>query len=422
MLGKVFEMMSDEINLSTTLPLMKKIFYLITICSVFWTCSNAQTANKPAVKAPIRTGAEQIELYLPEMRGLRVAVVGNQTTRIGATHLVDTLISSGIQVVKVFAPEHGFRGNAGAGETIRDGKDSKTGLPIISLYGKNKKPTAEMLADVDVVIFDIQDVGARFYTYISTMHYVMESVAESKKKMIILDRPNPNGFYIDGPVLEPKYKSFVGMHPIPVVHGCTVGELAQMINGEKWLQGGLTCDVKIIPCKNYDHNELYSLPVAPSPNLPNMASVYLYPSLCWFEGTIVSVGRGTDLPFQCIGYPGNTTGTFHFTPKDIPGVVTNAPHKGKECTGHNLQEFGEFYITASKQLYLDWITGMYESCSDKKTFFNADGFFDKLAGTDKLRLQIIAGTKKEDIRKTWEADLQSYKQMRKKYLLYTDFE
>jgi len=428
MLGKVFEKMCLEMNLSTTLRYMYKYYYLLIISSLFWTCSEAQT---PSTNAPIQTrvsdsklatGSQRMDLYLPDLQGKRVAIVGNQTSRIGQTHLVDTLISKGINVVKVFAPEHGFRGDAGAGETIRDGKDSKTGLPLISLYGKNKKPNAAMLVDVDVIVFDIQDVGARFYTYISTMHYVMEAAAENKKQVIVLDRPNPNGFYVDGPKLDLKYKSFVGMHPIPVVHGCTIGELALMINGEKWLAGEIVCDLKVISCDNYNHSDLYSLPIAPSPNLPNMASIYLYPSLCWFEGTVVSVGRGTELPFQSIGYPGNKTGKFHFTPKDIFGIVTDPPHEGKECTGHNLKEFGDFYITASGQIYLDWIVGMYESASDKSKFFNSSDFFDKLAGSDVMRKQIIAATSMEDIRKSWQSDLRTYKAMRKKYLLYEDFE
>lgn len=407
---------------------MYRYYYLLLLSSLFWTCGHAQTAetrtpvNAGITQKTMITGAERTELYVPFLSGKRVAIVGNQTTRIGNTHLVDTLIAMGVNVVKVFAPEHGFRGDAGAGETIRDGRDSKTGLPLISLYGKNKKPSAAMLADTDIIIFDIQDVGARFYTYISTMHYVMEAAAENNKEVIVLDRPNPNGFYIDGPVLDLKYKSFVGMHPIPVVHGCTVGELAGMINGEKWLTGGVECKLKVIPCSNYEHKDLYTLPVAPSPNLPSMASVYLYPSLCWFEGTIVSVGRGTNLPFQCIGYPGNKTGKFHFTPRDIAGVAIDPPHEGKECTGHNLEEFGEFYITASGQLYLDWIAGMYESAVDKSAFFNSPEFFDKLAGSDVLRKQIIAGKSKEDIRKSWQEGLTEYKTMRKKYLLYTDFE
>ena len=279
-----------------------------------------------------------------------------------------------------------------------------------------------MLKGLDLVIFDIQDVGARFYTYISTMHYVMEACAESNIPVIVLDRPNPNGFYIDGPVLDMKYQSFVGMHPIPVVHGCTVGELAGMINGEGWLKGGIQCKLTVISCENYSHLDLYNLPVAPSPNLPTMSSIYLYPSLCWFEGTEVSVGRGTDLPFQVIGFPGNSTGRYEFTPRDIPGVAMDPPHEGKVCKGHNLREFGDFYITSSREIYLEWIVGMYENAPDKGAFFTNTKHFDQLAGTDIFRKQLQEGKTVSDIRKSWATDIQNYKLIRKKYLLYTDFE
>ena len=255
-------------------------------------------------KTTIKVGSEMFDQYLPIIKEKRVAIIGNQTSTVGSIHLVDTLLSLGIDVKKVFAPEHGFRGNADAGEKVTDGKDSKTGLPILSLYGrKNRKPSVEKLLDVDVVIFDIQDVGARFYTYISTMHYAMEACAEQHKKMIILDRPNPNGFYVDGPILKNGNESFVGMHPVPIVHGMTIGEYGQMINGEKWLANGVQCDLLVVECQNYEHSDFYELPIKPSPNLPNMASIYLYPSLCLFEGTNVSIGRGTQKPFQMIGSP-----------------------------------------------------------------------------------------------------------------------
>jgi uncharacterized protein YbbC (DUF1343 family) len=373
-------------------------------------------------KKTILSGASRTEEYLPLLKGKQIAVIANQTSRIGKTHLVDTLLAFGVNVQCVFAPEHGFRGDAGAGETIRDGKDPKTGLPVFSLYGKNKKPTAGQLSKTDVIVFDIQDVGARFYTYISTMHYAMEAAAELGKEFIVLDRPNPNGFYIDGPVLDTNYRSFVGMHPIPVVHGCTVGELAQMINGEKWLKGEKTCKLTVITCQNYIHEEVYELPVPPSPNLPNMAAVYLYPSLCFFEGTVVSVGRGTDLPFQCIGYPGNTTGTFAFTPADKPGVAMDPPHEGKTCHGHSLAAFGSFYFRSSHMLYLDWLTGLYEASADKDKFFSQAAFFDKLAGTDRLRNQVIQGMSPAEIRATWQPELERYRAMRKAYLLYPESE
>lgn len=408
---------------------MIRLIFAMFIALVCASCSQAQPTNQTVkvstpleVNPSIVTGAECTKEYLPHLEGKRVAVVANQTTVIGKNHLVDSLLSLKVNVVKVFAPEHGFRGDAEAGATIKNGRDVKTGLPLISLYGKNKKPTSEMLIDVDVLLFDIQDVGARFYTYISTMHYVMEAAAENNKEVLILDRPNPNGFYIDGPVLDLKHQSFVGMHPIPVVHGCTVGELAAMIQGEGWLKDGKRCKLTVISCKNYKHADLYNLPIKPSPNLPNMSAVYLYPSLCWFEGTTVSVGRGTELPFQCIGYPRNPSGKFEFTPRDIPGVATDPPHKGQLCKGHNLHDFGAFYITSSRQLYLDWTIGLYEVCIDKSTFFNANLFFDKLAGTDKVRKQIMAGATQEQLRQSWQEELVTYKKMRAKYLLYTDYE
>jgi uncharacterized protein YbbC (DUF1343 family) len=370
----------------------------------------------------ILVGADQPNAYLPLLRNKRVGVVANQTSTTAGMHLVDYLLAQDVEVKKVFAPEHGFRGDAGAGEHIADGKDGKTGLPLVSLYGKNEKPSADMLKDLDVILFDIQDVGARFYTYISTLHYVMEAAAENKKSVIVLDRPNPNGFYIDGPVLKKEFQSFVGMDAIPVVHGCTVGELAQMMNGEGWLKGSVICDLKVITCTNYSHSDYYELPIQPSPNLPNMSSVYLYPSLCFFEGTTVSVGRGTAYPFQCIGYPGNTTGTYTFTPLDKPGIAMNPPHEGVQCTGHLLSEFGSFYFQNNKGLYLEWLIGLYQASNSKATFFTNARFFDKLAGTDQLRLAIEAGKSKDEIIATWQADLTAFKTLRKKYLLYPDFE
>ncbi len=389
---------------------------------LFMSCSSGQLLTGDRYNRNITVGAARTQLYLGELKGKRVGIVANQTSLIGRTHIVDSLLSLGIELKKVFAPEHGFRGDSGAGETILDGKDTKTGLPLISLYGKNKKPSAEMIQDLDILVFDIQDVGARFYTYISTMHYVMEAAAEQGKKVIVLDRPNPNGFYVDGPVLQPEFRSFVGMHPISVVHGLTVGELALMINGEKWLNNGMQCDLSVIPCDGYKHSDLYELPVRPSPNLPNMASVYLYPSICWFEGTAISVGRGTDKPFQLIGYPGCSTGKSEFTPKDIPGIATDPPHEGKACKGHDLEEFGLTFIVTSKALYLDWTKGMYDEYPDKKGFFTSPEFFDKLAGSDQLRKQLASGFSVSDMKKSWQKDLGDYKEKRKKYLLYPDFE
>ncbi len=367
----------------------------------------------------IITGAEQFERYVPQLTGKRVAVVANQTSVVGNIHLVDTLLAKGVNVVKVFAPEHGFRGKADAGEHVKNDIDVKTGLPIISLYGKNKKPSAHQLHDVDAVVFDIQDVGARFYTYISTMHYVMEACAENVKEFWVLDRPNPNGFYIDGPVLKKKFKSFVGMHPIPVVHGLTVGELAMMINGEKWLKNGIECDLKVVSCENYTHKDLYQLPIKPSPNLPNMSAVFLYPSLCFFEGTVISVGRGTDKPFQVFGHPLLTNTTYDFVPVAMPGAA-NPKLKGEVCHGFDLSEFGLKEMPKYKGLYLNWLINAYKNYPKKEEFFN-EQFFDLLAGTDQLRLQIIEGKTEKEIKQSWQEDLNAYKQLRKKYLLYEDF-
>ncbi|MFM7725998.1 MAG: exo-beta-N-acetylmuramidase NamZ domain-containing protein, partial [Flavobacteriales bacterium] len=289
----------------------------------------------PAANLPV-CGAAQIERYMPELHGKHVGLVANQTSRIGQTHLVDTLLRLGVDIKAVFAPEHGFRGEAGAGEHISDGKDPITGIPVLSLYGKTKKPTAEMLKGIDVIVFDIQDVGARFYTYISTLHYVLEAAAEHHLKVIVLDRPNPNGYYMDGPVLEMKYASFVGMHPIPIVHGLTIGELTGMILGEHWLEKNP--DVVVIPCVGYSHEMTYPLPVRPSPNLPNNHAIALYPSLCWFEGTEVSLGRGTDAPFQIIGFPDCNAGSYAFTPRDLPGVAPHPPFENKICRGLDLRQ------------------------------------------------------------------------------------
>ncbi len=368
----------------------------------------------------ITVGAARTALYLPLLEGKRVAVVANQTSVFNGAHLVDVLIAKKVDLKKVFAPEHGFRGQADAGEVLEDGRDRKTGIPVISLYGKNKKPSATQLADVDVVLFDIQDVGARFYTYISTMHYVMEACVEQGKSFIVLDRPNPNGFYVDGPILEEAQKSFVGMHPVPIVHGMTVGEYAHMINGEGWLDGALTCDLTVITCTGYDHNSNYELPIAPSPNLPNMSAIFMYPTLCLFEGTIVSVGRGTAKQFQIIGFPSLDSGSFRFTPKPMPGAK-QPKYKGEECRGFDLSTFGEFYMRNTKRIYLFWIINIYEDLDDaqKADFFIP--FFDKLAGTTSLRAQIEAGRSVEEIQASWQEGIEAFKITRSRYLLYKDF-
>ncbi len=370
-------------------------------------------------EAKIITGAEQTAAYLSLIKNKKVSLVVNQTSTIGKKHLVDSLLSLKINIHSIFAPEHGFRGDHSAGEHIQNTIDTKTGLHVISLYGAHKKPTVDDLKETDIVIFDIQDVGARFYTYISTLHYVMEACAEQNKELIIFDRPNPNGHYVDGPVLDMKFQSFVGMHPVPVVHGMTIGEYAQMINGEKWLKDGIQCNLKIITMKSYTHDSLYKLPVRPSPNLPNMESVYLYPSLCFFEGTSYSLGRGTDKPFQCVGKPGLTTGDYRFTPKSIPGIADHPPHEGKQCRGFLLDKFAMNYIQGSGKLYLFWLIDLYKNDPDKEKFFTE--FFDKLAGNDQLRKDIIAGLSAGEIRGHWIKDLNHFKTIRTKYLLYPDF-
>lgn len=365
----------------------------------------------------IVTGAERMERYLPFLQGKRVAVASNHTGTVGRSHIVDTLLSAGVTVVKVFAPEHGFRGTADAGEHVTNEQDARTGLPIVSLYGRNKKPTAQQLADVDVVLFDIQDVGVRFYTYISTLHYVMEACAENGKALIVLDRPDPNGFYVDGPVLDTAFRSFVGMHPVPLVHGMTIGEYANMINGEGWLKLGVKCDLQVITCIGYDHTVHYDLPIRPSPNLPNMAAVYLYPSLGLFEGTMVSVGRGTEQPFQCIGFPGWSKGDFAFTPRSMPGAK-DPPYKDTTCNGLDLREYGEFITRLEPRVHLEWLIATYGAARDRSRFFTP--FFDRLAGGKALREAVMRGESEEGIRASWEPGLKKFGAVRKKYLLYKD--
>ena len=359
------------------------------------------------VEAQFRLGAEQTQLYLPILEAKKVAMVGNQSSRIGDTHLVDTLLSLGVEVVKVFSPEHGFRGTADAGAKVLDGIDEKTGIPIVSLYGKNKKPFPEQLEDVDVILFDIQDVGARFYTYISTLHYVMEAAAENDVSVIVLDRPNPNGHYVDGPVLDTTFRSFVGMHPIPIVHGMTIGEYAQMINGEEWISS--PCDLLVVSMIFYQRQTPYSLPIKPSPNLPNDVAVNLYPSLCLFEGTTVSVGRGTDNPFQHFGAP-YLKGSHSFTPESVPGSKY-PKHENNICYGFDLRK-----EIALNEINLDWLIDSYNYASEKELFFNS--FFDKLAGNDELRKQIIAGKSSQEIKKSWEEGLVKFSEIRRSYLLY----
>ncbi len=386
----------------------------------------------------INVGADQTELYLPLLKGKKVGIVANQTSVIFKEprttnqeprhfiHLVDSLVSLKIDIKQVFAPEHGFRGTADAGELIKDGKDPKTGIPIISLYGDNKKPKLARLKEtktyekdiesgvsaIDIMVFDLQDVGVRFYTYISTLHYVMEACAEANIPLIILDRPNPNGDYIDGPILEKEHSSFVGMHPIPVVHGMTIGEYAQMINGEKWLKNGVKCQLTVIPVKNYSHQTFYSLPIKPSPNLPNDKAINLYPSLCFFEGTNVSVGRGTSKQFQVYGSPYlyKDYYSFKFVPQPNEGAKSPL-YQGKLCFGKDLSS-----TEALHSIDLKWLIEAYNHSVDKKIFFN--DFFTKLAGTKKLRQQIEQGLSEKDITTSWQKDLNAFKSIRKKYLIY----
>ncbi len=406
---------------------MGKVKYkslLLAVFSVLALTSYSQEeisfANEKVITADsIKVGAQRTELYFPLLKGKRVAVLVNQTSLIKKTFLVDSLLHAGINVKKIFCPEHGFRGKANAGEIIKNSVDSITGLPIISLYGKRKKPKSGDLKGIDVVVYDIQDVGVRFYTYISTMTYMMEACAENNVEFLILDRPNPNGYYVDGPILQKEFSSFIGLHPVPIVYGMTIAEYATMVNGEGWLSNGIKCNLKYVTVDNYNHLYFYQLPVAPSPNLPNMEAVYLYPSLGLFEGTVVSVGRGTDLPFQVIGHPDMKNGNYSFTPENKPGAL-NPKYMGVKCNGYKLDDFADIYIKNLRKIYLFWLTAAYKNIPDTAQYFNT--YFDKLAGTDKLRKQVIAGVSEDDIHLSWKADIEKFKKIRKKYILYPDFE
>ena len=375
------------------------------------TSKQTQSLNQKA--ADVLTGAQQLDVLLPKLTGKSVALVVNNTSVIGKTHLADSLLSRGVNVKKIFAPEHGFRGTSDAGEEVKGGVDVRTGLKLLSLYGANKKPSAEQLADIDIVVFDIQDVGVRFYTYISTMHYIMEACSENNKKLIILDRPNPNGSYVDGPVLEPEFKSFLGMHAIPLVHGLTVGELAMMINGEGWLTNAGKCDLDVVPLKNWKHADTYALKEKPSPNLPNDQAIILYPSLGLFEGTVMSVGRGTQMPFQIVGHPDLKGMPFELTPVSIEGMAKNPLYENKICYGIDLRN-----VKAERKLDLQYLMKMYNAFPNKDKFFN-DKSFDTHLGTSSLRKQIRDGISEEEIRKSWQPKLDAYKKLRAKYLLYS---
>jgi len=384
------------------------------------------------------TGAERTEVYFPLLQHKKVAVFANQTSVIGKTHLADTLLSSGINIVKIFSPEHGFRGKADAGEEISNSKDRKTGLPVISLYGNHKKPTAADLKDVDVVLFDIQDVGVRFYTYISSLEYLIEACLEQHKPLLILDRPNPNGFYVDGPVLDTAFRSFIGMQPVPVVYGMTIGEYSMMLTGQNRLSQKAnainaynlttqpTADtpfhLMVIKCKNYSHKTIYRLPIAPSPNLKDMKSIYLYPSTCFFEGTVLSEGRGTSHPFQVFGYPGYPKDMFSFTPMPNEGAKTGKWFN-QVCYGWSINGTEEEILhRLDGKIRLNYLLDAYRLFPDKDSFFLKNNFINKLAGTDLLAKQIKEGKSADEIRHSWEPTLNDFKKIRKKYLLYEDFE
>lgn len=358
-------------------------------------------------------GADQPNLYLPLLKGNRIGLVVNHTATVQGKLLVDFLVSKGITVKALFTPEHGLRGEADAGEKVGNSVDAKTGIPIISIYGKINRPIPEQLSDMDLIIYDIQDVGCRFYTYISTLHYIMEACAGNGKPLLILDRPNPNGDYCDGPILKPGFRSGVGVDPIPVVHGCTVGEMAQMINGEGWLKNGVKCELKIITVKNYTHESTYAPPIKPSPNLPNYTAIRLYPSLCLFESTSVSIGRGTTFPFQVIGYPDQKFGKFSFTPQSLKGFETNPPQKDKICYGQDLRNLKEVPHFTLKY-FLDW----YRRFNHVNEFLTRERWFNLLMGDDQVLKLIQAGKSEKEIVESWQIELNKYKITRSKYLLY----
>lgn len=382
-------------------------------------CAHDQNAS-----GEILTGAAQTEKYLPLLKGKRVGMVVNPTSVIANTTSVDSLLKRGINIVKIFGPEHGFRGNASAGIKVADDIDQKTGIKVISLYGKHEIPTAADLADIDMMVFDIQDVGVRFYTYINTLQYVMQACAENNKELIILDRPNPNGFYVDGPILDSRLISGIGLKPLPIVHGLTVGEYAQMLNGEGWLKKQLQCKITIIKVANYNHDMAYDLPVKPSPNLNTQQSILLYPALCLFEGTYLSQGRGTQFPFTILGAPAlKGKYSFSFTPESIKGMAETPLHQNQVCYGLDLRNYNISNLRKDKMLNLKWLIELYNAYPDKADFFNSKlskqiNNFDRLAGVYTLKEQIIAGKSEKEIRASWEPELSQYKKMRKKYLLY----
>ena len=382
---------------------------LVLICIIYFSASTLNAQNR------IINADERLQEYLPLLRNRMVAILSNQSAIINKKHLVDILLSEKIDVVKIFSPEHGFRGNADAGSEVKNQIDKKTKLPIISLYGDNKKPSDKDLENVDIVLFDIQDVGVRFFTFISTLTYAMEACALNGKRIIVLDRPNPNAGYVDGPVLEQNFKSFVGMHPVPIVYGMTIGEYAKMINGEHWLPNNLTCDLQVIEVLNYKHGTRNVVTIPPSPNLNSELSILAYPSLCLFEGTVVSVGRGTKMPFTVYGHPNFMNGEYYFTPKSIKNMSTNPPYKNIKCRGFNLDNENELL---KHHFSLAYLINAYAVYPEKDKFFN--NFFNKLTGNELLKQQIVDGISENEIRKTWEFELDKFKQIRKKYLIYEE--
>ena len=406
------------------------LWCIVILASLHWSCDFAPEHNQFAIdnyspNHPTYTlqdqsvvcGADRLSYYVPKLQGKRVGLVANQSSRVQGSHLLDTLLELDVDIKRIFTPEHGFRGEADAGDKIDDQIDGKSGLPLISLYGDKRRPRKDDLSDLDVIVFDIQDVGVRFYTYISTLHYVMDACAEYGIKLMVLDRPNPNGHYVDGPMRMEGYQSFVGMHPVPVVYGMTIGEYAQMVNGEKWLDDDRVCTLEIVPLKNYTHQTTYELPIKPSPNLPNLRSIYLYPSLCFFEPTIMSIGRGTDKQFQIIGHPSWDNHEFSFTPAPKPGAM-KPKLEGNQCYGLDLTLLSTQKIKGWGAIRLEYLVEAYGALKNQRDFITSPGFFDKLAGSDQLRKQIMSGASVESIKASWREGLNEFSGIREKYLLY----
>lgn len=396
---------------------LKKTYFSILAVLCFASLIGCGSAQAAADGGGVTVGAQRTDIYMPHLAGKKVGILANHTALVDGVHLVDTLLALGVDVRTVFAPEHGFRGTADAGEHVATYKDEKTGIDVLSIYGSNKKPPVAEVRKLDAVVFDIQDVGLRYYTYLSSMHYMMESCAEAGVPMIVLDRPNPNGMYVDGPVLEMKNKSFVGMHPIPVVHGMTLGELARMINGEGWLAAGVKCDLTVVPCAGYTHRTRYELPVRPSPNLPNMRSIYLYSSLCFLEGTPVSVGRGTDFPFQVYGHPDMKNHAFTFTPR-ANDAAKNPPQKDKLCYGTDLRQLPSDEEVIAAGVDLSYVVDCYRTLGMGEKFFTR--MFTLLTGVDYVREMIVAGKDAAQIKARWADDVEKFKEQRKPYLLYEE--